>query len=254
MYIDHPTFIQPDNEDIKVWRYMDFTKFISLIDTRRLFFTRADKFDDQFEGSWPKINVEARKDAPENLKGEERVKYLKVMENMGKFNKEWRRFTAVNCWHANEHESAAMWKLYLKSDEGIAIQSTYRLLKKSIIDDETVFIGKVKYIDYETEFIDANNILGPFVHKRKSFEHEKEIRGVIIKWPKLVDGALNLAQSPDGINAGIPIKVDIETLVQKIYVSPNAPSWLAGLVSGAVIKYGYHFEVIHSKMNSSPLF
>ena len=24
---------------------------------------------------------------------------------------------AVNCWHLNEHESAAMWKVYLKSNE-----------------------------------------------------------------------------------------------------------------------------------------
>ena len=36
--------------------------------------------------------------------------------------------TAVNCWHINEHESAAMWDLYLKSNEGIAIQSTYQKL------------------------------------------------------------------------------------------------------------------------------
>jgi hypothetical protein len=254
MYKEHPVFIQPDNEDIKVWRYMDFTKFVSLIDTRRLFFTRADKFEDPFEGSWPKINVDARKEALPELKSKDRDEYLKMMESSEKYNKEWRRFNAVNCWHANEHESAAMWKLYLKSDEGIAIQSTYRLLKKSIIDDETVYIGKVKYIDYETEYIDARNLLSPFVHKRKSFEHEKEIRGVVLKWPQPNDGALNLEQSQDTIHAGIPIKVDLETLVQKIYVSPNAPNWLADLVIGAVKKYGYEFEVIHSKMNSSPLF
>ena len=50
MYKEHPTFIQPENEGIKVWRYMDFTKFVLLIDSRRLYFTRADKFDDPFEG------------------------------------------------------------------------------------------------------------------------------------------------------------------------------------------------------------
>ena len=32
---------------------------------------------------------------------------------------------AINCWHLNDHESAAMWKLYLKSNEGIVIQSTF---------------------------------------------------------------------------------------------------------------------------------
>ena len=61
MYEEHPIFIQPENEDIKVWRYMDFTKLVSLIDSLRLYFTRADKFEDPFEGSFPKINVAARR-------------------------------------------------------------------------------------------------------------------------------------------------------------------------------------------------
>ena len=67
MYEEHPTFIQPENEEIKVWRYMDFTKLVSLIDSRRLYFTRADKFADPFEGSWPKINVLAREFVPEDI-------------------------------------------------------------------------------------------------------------------------------------------------------------------------------------------
>ena len=70
------------------------------------------------------------------------------MNRMEEINKKWPKYVAVNCWHENEHESAAMWKLYIKSVEGIAIQSTYSKLKKSFINDEIIFIGKVKYIDY----------------------------------------------------------------------------------------------------------
>ena len=130
MFEPHATFIQPENENIKIWRYLDFTKLVSLIDTRRLYFTRSDKFDDPFEGSWPKPNVEERKYIPTALPAEGQNKYLEVMNKLGYINKNWRRYMAVNCWHANEHESAAMWKLYLKSDEGIAIQSTYSKYKK----------------------------------------------------------------------------------------------------------------------------
>jgi len=46
-----------------------FTKFVSLIDSRRLYFTRADKFDDPFEGSWPKMNVVARQYVPPEIPG-----------------------------------------------------------------------------------------------------------------------------------------------------------------------------------------
>ena len=251
MFELHPTFIQPKDENIKIWRYLDFTKLISLLDSRRLYFTRCDKFDDPFEGSWPKPNVEARKFVPEDLPEEGQVKYLEAMNRMGNINKNWPRYMAVNCWHANEHESAAMWKLYLKSDEGIAIQSTYNRYKKSIIDDEKVFIGQVRYINYEKDGIDASNILGPFVHKRKSFEHEKEIRGLVSKWP--ISGE-SLDFTIETIDHGLQIKVYIETLIERIHVAPNAPRWFTSLVDNASKRYGYNFEIIQSQLKNKALF
>lgn len=251
MFELHPTFIEPEDENIKIWRYLDFTKLISLLDSRRLYFTRCDKFDDPFEGSWPKPNVEARKFVPEDLPEEEQVKHLEAMNRMGDINKNWPRYMAVNCWHANEHESAAMWKLYLKSDEGIAIQSTYNRYKKSIIDDEKVLIGQVRYIDYEKDGIDASNILGPFVHKRKSFEHEREIRGLVSKWP--ISGE-SLDFTEETIDHGLQIKVDIETLIERIHVAPTAPGWFTSLVDNATKRYGYNFEITQSQLKNKALF
>ena len=50
MYNFHPVFEQPSDVNVRVWRYLDFTKLVSLVDSRRLYFTRADKFEDPFEG------------------------------------------------------------------------------------------------------------------------------------------------------------------------------------------------------------
>jgi hypothetical protein len=36
---------------------MDFTKFVDLLDTRTLFFTRSDLYDDPFEGSLTNNNI-----------------------------------------------------------------------------------------------------------------------------------------------------------------------------------------------------
>ena len=251
MVEEHPVFIYPDNPDIKVWRYLDFTKLISLIDTRRLFFSRADLFDDPFEGSYPKINVKAREFVPPEIPLEGRAKFVEAMKKMGNTNRHWPKYTAISCWHMNEYESAAMWSLYLKSDEGIAVQSTFKKLKKSIIDEEKVYLGLVKYIDYEKDYIEAGNILGPFVHKRKSFEHERELRGVLMKWPTS-SGTINFKN--ETITGGVPVKVDIEELIEKIYVAPNSPIWFADLVRTAIKRYGYDIEVIHSKLNNSPMF
>ena len=251
MVEDHPIFIAPEDENIKIWRYLDFTKLISLLDTRRLFFTRTDKFNDPFEGSYPRLNVEARKYVSEDIPDESKQIYLDAMNNIKGINEQWPRYVALSCWHMNKFESAAMWSLYLKSNEGIAVQSTYIRLKKSIIDNEKVFLGIVSYIDYDKDHIKGGNILGPFVHKRKSFEHERELRALVIKWPTET-GSLNFDE--ETIIGGVPIKVDIEELTEKIYVAPNAPKWFAKLVRTAIKRYGYDIEVIQSEINKAPMF
>lgn len=252
MFKEHKTFIQPANEQIKIWRYMDFTKLISMIDTETLFFTRADGFEDIFEGSWPKVNVTARSSAPEDMDEESKEKYLAAMNNLPSINKQWLRYAAINCWHENEVESAAMWKLYLKSEEGIAVQTTYENLKNSIKDAEEVYIGKVTYIDYETQGIDAGNILGPFVHKRKSFEHEREIRALLMKWPPTIDNKLDY--SKETITGGVAVQVDINRLIEKIYVAPSSPSWFVNLVQKAVKKYGFSIKIVQSDLDKSPVY
>jgi hypothetical protein len=257
MYETHPMFVQPENWwTVKVWRYMDFPKLVSLIDSRSLFFSRADQLGDPFEGSYPLVNVHSR-----NFSTGRAQSFSKIMER-------WPKYTAVNCWHSNDHESAAMWKLYLKSNEGIAVQSTYESLRESIIDDEKVYLGVVKYIDYEIEFLDDDNLLSAFVHKRKSFEHEREIRALVVKFPLRVGapdpgiggldfGSFDFSSLDFGretIGHGLRIKVDLERLVERIYVAPSAPDWFADLVRALIFKYGYKFDVVHSDLDKQPLF
>ena len=43
---------QPKDKDT-VWRYMSFEKFANILATESLFFTRADRYDDKFEGYIP---------------------------------------------------------------------------------------------------------------------------------------------------------------------------------------------------------
>lgn len=170
MFAEHPSFQSPENENVKIWRYLDFTKFVALLDKRALFFSRADQLGDPFEGSYSQASVLERQNKVQPADAE----FMKqVSQTMPKA-------ILINCWHINEHESAAMWKLYLKSDEGIAIQSRYSRLKQSLqAAPEKVYIGKVNYIDYEVDIVPPWNGFNPFLYKRKSFEHECELRAVI---------------------------------------------------------------------------
>lgn len=135
MFKEHPTFKAPEKQEQFIWRYLDFTKFVDLLATEELYFTRVDKFDDKFEGSNTIPTVENR-DAyfqymvtagemtPESAS--------KAKEILDKFYEEQRQHYAVNCWHMNDHESAAMWSLYAKESTGIAIRSTYKRLINAI--------------------------------------------------------------------------------------------------------------------------
>jgi hypothetical protein len=58
---EHPDF-PAGSLDATIWRYIDFTKLVSILNSRSLFFARADQFDDPFEGSSTQANVEARAD------------------------------------------------------------------------------------------------------------------------------------------------------------------------------------------------
>ena len=54
-------FREPDNFSVKVWRYMDFTKFVSLLELRSLYFARSDLLGDPFEGTFRRNRIEQTK-------------------------------------------------------------------------------------------------------------------------------------------------------------------------------------------------
>lgn len=239
--------IQPDNENVKVWRYMDFTKFISLIETQSLHFTRVDKFEDPFEGSLPNRTIDVKNRLLAYSSGEERR--IQIREAKSK-NKTYRQHFAVNCWHENEYESAAMWNLYLKSNEGIAIQSTYKLLNNCFTEDHKIVCGKVKYINFPEDSISFIDPVEKFFTKRKSFNCENEIRALISNL-SFENDDLHL---PKALAVGLPISVNLKNLIQNIYVAPNSPIWFLKLVKSTVIRYGYKFKVKKSQMDDIPLF
>lgn len=46
------------SSDYKIARYLDLTKFLSLIQTEKIFFNRLDLFEDQFEGTLPELSYD----------------------------------------------------------------------------------------------------------------------------------------------------------------------------------------------------
>ena len=176
MYKDHPSFERP-SDDTVLWRYMDFTKFVSLLDRQALFFARGDLLEDPFEGTIPKANAAVSPQLIEQSIPEEFLE--EATQARATVFRQSRPSILVNCWHENDYESAAMWKLYAKDNAGIAIRTNFNDFASSLTDDQDIHVGRVKYIDYETDPIPETNIIDPFLYKRPSFRHEQEVRAII---------------------------------------------------------------------------
>lgn len=262
MYKEHPAFEKPEDGNVTVRRYMNFQKFLSLLDKSALFFCRTDKLGDPFEGSYPKENVERRS-----------VRYKKALDNLptqlqpfrnviekgqkdhSEFLKMLRKHVYVNSWHKNDYESAAMWRLYLKNNEGIAIQSTFNRLRQCFKEKvPDIYIGIVQYIDYKKDIVSEQNLFYPFLRKQKSFEHERELRAVIFH-PNFIqtqEGPLDF--SKPAFEYGMNVAVDLDLLIDKVYLAPTSSEWILDLVKSITNKYGLDKKVFTSDLDSEPFF
>lgn len=224
---------------------MDFTKFVSMLEEQSLFFSRVDCLDDPFEGSLPKRNLTQRS-VMSGIEPEHVHDFLERWSTLNKWHRQW---AMVNCWHMSEHESAAMWKLYAKTNEAICIQSTYERLDRCL--DEHINIVEVQYIDYSNQLISEGDPEFVFMCKRKSFEHERELRAIHFRFPITGDAIDFDAIPPDG---GVLIKVDLDALIENVYVAPSTPTWFHELIKKVSLRHSLNKPVIQSALDEKPIF
>ena len=228
MYKEHHEFEDPDDGTI-IWRYVDFTKFISYLEKNALFFVRSDQFSDKYEGKFTEADVELWKD---KLKPKTNLSQIEVYDR-------FRKVVNISSWHINENESAAMWEICLQSKEGVVIKSTFKRLKDSFVlhKEDEIHIGKVKYIDYTRDTIPKGNLFNPFLYKRKAFEYESELRAVIMKFATQEETIGEHILYVDPKWFGIHVNTDLDVMIDKIVVSPSVPDWFIDLVKSIVRKY-----------------
>lgn len=229
MIIEHPSFPIKVPKTSTIWRYMSFTKFLNLISEESLFFCRGDKFHDPFEGKYGKYNLENRDSI-----------YQTDMSLLIDLSEHARSKIYINCWHINNDESAAMWQLYSTNYSGIAIKSTIENLMSSV-EDNDIQIGEVRYVDYDSEFMDEGNIYFPFLYKRKSFDHEREIR-LFARDKTILKG-----QDPE-FEFGCFKRIDVDKLINSIYLSPLMPDWEERTIRNILLRLGLNFEIKKSSL------
>ncbi len=233
---EHKHFESPPDDAI-LWRYLDFTKLVSI----SAVFARSDKLGDPFEGSMPLPNVEK----PD-------MTFVGGPSPVAKARSERPKKMLINCWHEGDYESAAMWRLYGSEHDGIAVRTTFGRLCTSMLFEERVFAGRVKYIDYATARIGEGNVYDPFVHKRRSFEHEHEVRVVHDIGIVTQDGKTFTDRTIPAV--GRNLRVDLEVLVEAILVAPDAPDWFLELATSVCAKFALDARVIRSELSVDPVY
>lgn len=232
--------IETPADNQKIWRYMDFSKYLDLLITSELHFARADKFEDPYDCSTMQFWIDVYKQLPPaSPEGKERKRQVNIFGRL---------FVYLNCWHMNDVESAALWHLYSENKhETIAIQTTFGKLNSEIKlkwPRDGISISKIKYdpVDAENPLIEntGGKLFTPFgwediIYKRPSFVHEQELRAFIYqRVDKSIEVQLRneahleklMKERPEYIR----IKITPSNLIEKVYVSPLAKDLFVELV------------------------
>jgi hypothetical protein len=239
--IAHPCFPQPRDPLQKVWRYMSLAKFVSLLQTSALHLSRLDLIQDPHEGALTRAMVEDRQQFFQ------KHGIAHVLAAAAAIGQKVRSACYVNCWAHSAVESEALWRLYASDNDGVALQTTYSKLVEVVKGQAYLYIGHVSYIDYEAHSFPVGNVFYPVMYKRLAFAHESEVRLV-----KLLGEHVPL-DSPPG-PPGLFVPVDLDRLVDGVFVSPYAPEWYADVVKAVVEKFAPSLigRVHWSMMKSAP--
>ena len=91
-------------------------------------------------------------------------------------------------------------------------------------------------MDFAKEKTPGSHFIYRFLQKRKSFSHENELRTIISRIPINYDKKISeINWAP--FDSGLTVPVNLETLIQRIYVAPYCEVWFHELVKSVVEKY-----------------
>jgi len=244
---NHPVF--PSIEGLtKLWRYMDFAKYMDLLTSRQLHFSASSRLGDPMEGLWTDV-------CPSVFTDQLSVQIaptlaLAAVDLMSANAEKMRNHIYINCWTANEHDCYLMWKSYARTDESVCIQTTMNRFSRAVqASSLDIYIAPVNYIDYQIDHFPSGNCFIPYLYKQKYYREEHEIRAMIFDGKNYQLSTLGVDGNPP---AGLRVDVELNDLIESVFINPNAPSWFSELVKSVLKKYGIPAIVEQSGLARRP--
>jgi hypothetical protein len=219
----------------RIWRYLDLSRFISMLQSQSVYFATeselmgSDKWEGAF-GSWVVRNRLYRRQMAIQEAGlsgtaHETADYLLGMPDERDADDELLRL-AVSCWHLGESESAAMWKLYTRGQDGVAIRTSVSCLLSALRKDgRAPDYGLVRYLsnDESERYRNGMRPVQSVFAKRAVYDYEREVRFIV---------------RSEG-TTGFPVHVELASLVDNIVLSPDYPEWAETGLRHALDRFGF---------------
>jgi hypothetical protein len=243
---DNP-FWFPDNppSTATAWRYMDLAKFISILQTNSLWFSHHSNFEDPYDGRYSEVTVDQIRsdydelglDTPDSIDEDSTLDY----DNY------------VSCWNIKEEQSVALWDMYFDGEVGVVIKTTVNALVNSVASEDDLshsfnfMSGKVEYCSVENE---PRGYYGPIFSKRPIFDFENEYRMVFTASRSQSEDTLEDRSTSS--SKGIPVPVDVEALVDEVYVSPKAGGYVRSVIENLADDYELDIDIRQSSLFTHP--
>lgn len=283
---EHTSFTRP-TVAVKLWRYMDLPKFLSILTSQSLWLTNAEilAVGDPHEGTlstWQFFHRQwkAADEVPKSFLDQIVLHYSQgtdgtakaafekfyiLNEQLGILTHFWRRNYFISCWHAADHESIAMWKIYGSPGPGIAVISNGARLETALSQNaHRLYLGYVRYFDEIFDQIDSSNGLNAIISKRKCFSYEREVRLVYwdfanmhdplqdAEWNEATRRFSPITEDTRPLVPGISLRCDLSSLIETVVISPDAPPWYQTTLQVIRDKLGFTFPISTSTILSSP--
>jgi hypothetical protein len=215
-------------------RHLDLAKYVDLLRTSTLYFRRADKFSDRFEGALTP-SIRRLLDYPGVSGDEDADGYYRRAREGG----------YVSCWSRGAGDNMALWQLYGGAKSSLAVTTTVgKLYDLATTWPDITSIHKVRYIDH---FKNPAMIVGHYTDvlecKHEAYAFEKEVRVIVSRhrgdWQK----------NPNDLR--LPI-LDLSTFLRSVVVAPEADDWYFEAIVEITQRFGLKTPVRRSKLTKLP--
>lgn len=244
--------------DCTLWRFMSVTKFVSLLSAETLVFPQVallasrDPKEGQFTNLDHQIASQIDQDdtvaeqVGKHIGGDKPLDIKTVRRIAGErllsfYNEMGPKTHYVSCWNMSDHEPAQLWSMYASETDGVAIKSSIPKISKALSNaEQKIYLGSIKYQNYDHVQMPVGNLFFPIYHKRIEFINEQELRLCILHHQDggdfRYDGESNYATF-DHYPPVISVPCDLKELISEIIVAPFADPWVVDAIENLVAKY-----------------